>query len=155
MSSRHQPQTLPTARPPATPTSRFGNVLGSFHSLRTRSNKISPLFSMTSLLFVTLKKISPLFAHSSQKHPRYGAYCLAPQNFAGQSKARSLPRASRGRWLALTSERSPSLRHVSFFCFFVPAGFSAEKPSLPPLHHMAYTRDVMCLGEANHATQFS
>jgi hypothetical protein len=43
-----------------------------FHYFRMRSNKISPLVSTTSTLFFTLKKISPLFSNSSQKHPGVG-----------------------------------------------------------------------------------
>jgi hypothetical protein len=47
----------------------------SFCSCCKRSNKISPLFSTTSTLFVTLSKISLLFAHSSKKHPGYTSLC--------------------------------------------------------------------------------
>jgi hypothetical protein len=175
MNSRLQPQTHPTAGPPATPPFHFGNLFRSFHSFCTmsnkistlapssgrspskktnaflpvfhslsffhsfsgRSNKISPLFSMTSPLFVTLARISPLFAHSSQKHPRgypllsrSSKICGTINPLPGSLFARhGLPRVSRG----LSNVIISLLRSVPR---------PAEKPYLQSPHHMAYTRDI-------------
>ena len=94
MNSRHQLQTHPTAHPPATRAFRFGNLLASFHSFSTRSNKISPLFSMTSPLFFTLAKISPSFSHSSQKYPGVTPSLSQLLKFYLKSATRTLNAAS-------------------------------------------------------------
>ena len=62
-------------RSPIKKTNAFPPLRHSFSLFRvfcTRSNKISHLFSTTCTLFLTLKKISHLFSHSSQKYPRVG-----------------------------------------------------------------------------------
>src|SRR5260221_6353036 len=108
---------------------------------RVRILTFSPLFSMTSPLFVTLKRISPLFAYSSQKHPGDSHYCPALRESAGQSphiKERSVSGLVLARPL-VAGHRSPCL--LSLFRYLRYVAFRSEKPSTPPLHHMAYTRD--------------
>src|SRR5579863_170297 len=61
-----------SSRSPRTKTNAVASLFHSpslFRFFCTRSNKISHLFSTTCPLFFTLKKISHLFSHSSQKYP--------------------------------------------------------------------------------------
>ena len=95
-----------SSRSPRTKTNAVASLFHSpslFRSFCTRSNKISHLVSTTCTLFFTLKKISHLFSHSSQKYPGVGGGIVSLPAISRDNQLRYTPLATKSA-LALVAD---------------------------------------------------